>query len=49
MNQRLNDSGGGGGKINSRQSYKIFELDSKAIKEFNKKKYRLNYRLNAFS
>jgi hypothetical protein len=47
MNQRLND--GGGGKINSRQSYKIFELDSKAIKEFNKKKYRLNYRLNAFS
>jgi len=34
------------GRAKSRESYKIFELDNKTVKEINKKKYGLNYRLS---
>jgi hypothetical protein len=37
------------GRAKTRGSYKIFELDSKEVKDANKRKYGLNYRLNALS
>jgi hypothetical protein len=40
------------GRAKSRGSYKIFEMDGKAVEDMNKnnkKKYSLSYRLNALS
>jgi hypothetical protein len=47
INRRLNAEGGK--SKTTRLKLQVFELDNKAVKEINDRKYRINHRLNALS